>query len=104
MFDLLVNKSAPNKETIDAVVNSIRQEGGSLDEDDLNGSFDEDHEYDKEARLSAASKKKNGLSWKDAGPLGKLYAIVAYIRSSELLYNEFLNAVGRIIPIDNDTQ
>jgi ribosomal protein L37AE/L43A len=95
---------APDKETIDAVVNSIRQEGGSLDEDDLNGSFDEDHEYDEEARLSAASKKKNGLSWKDAGPLGKLHAIVAYMRSSELLYNEFLNAVGRMIPMDNDTR
>jgi hypothetical protein len=84
-------------------VNSIRQEGGSLDEDDLNGSFDEDHEYDEEARLSAASKKKNRLSWKDAGLLRKLHAIVAYIRSSELLYNEFLNAVGYMILIDNDT-
>ena len=84
-------------------MNSIRQEGGSLDEDDLNSSFDKDHEYDEEARLSAALKKKNRLSWKDARLLGKLHAIVAYIRSLELLYNEFLNAVGCIILIDNDT-
>lgn len=37
-----------------------------------------------------------------SGPLRKLHAIVAYMRSSELLYNEFLDAVGRMIPTDND--
>ncbi|EKG18644.1 hypothetical protein MPH_04117 [Macrophomina phaseolina MS6] len=73
-----------DKETIDAVVKEIRQEAESGDEDDLNGSSDEGIEYDEEVRLSALSKKKK-LSWKDIGPLGKLHAIVAYMRASELL-------------------
>ncbi|EKG08972.1 HAT domain-containing protein [Macrophomina phaseolina MS6] len=94
---------ASDKETIDAVVKEIRQEAESGDEDDLNGSSDEGIEYDEEVRLSALSKKKR-LSWRDVGPLGKLHAIVAYMRASELLYNEFLAAAGRMIPMDNDTR
>ncbi|KAF1963225.1 hypothetical protein CC80DRAFT_399572, partial [Byssothecium circinans] len=79
---------APDKETINAVENKIRQEAESEDKDDPN----------------STSKKKKGLSWKDARPLRKLHAIIAYMRSSELLYNEFLNAIGRMIPMDNDTR
>ena len=52
----------------------------------------------------AASKKKKRPSWKDAGQLGRLHLIVAYMRASELLYNEFLDAAGRIVPMNNDTR
>lgn len=81
----------------------VRQEAGSDEVDDINGGLDEGVEYDKEVRLSALLEKKR-LGWKDIRPLGKLYAIVAYMRASELLYNEFLAAAGRIIPMDNDTR
>ena len=93
---------APDKETIDAVVYEIRQEADVGDENDEE--VDEDDEYDEEARLAMVSKKKKRPCWKDIGPLGKLHAIVAYMRASELLYNEFLNAAGRMIPMDNDTR
>jgi hypothetical protein len=52
---------APDGETIDAVVNGIRQEVESKDEDDLNGSSDEDYEYDEEARLRQRQKRRRGL-------------------------------------------
>ena len=96
---------APDKETIDIVVNEVRQEAeaenGDVDEDE---DEDEDNEHDEEARLVMVLKKKKRKSWKDIGPLGKLHAIVAYMRASELLYNEFLDAAGRMIPMDNDTR
>ena len=84
---------------INAIVNKVREEADTenKDEDDAN-------EYDEEARLIALLKKKKKLSWKDIRPLGKLYGIIIYIRASELLYNEFLDAAGRIILIDNDTR
>lgn len=99
---------APDKETIDAVVDEVRQgsdasEGG--EEVDADVSCDEeDKGEDEEDKLAAVSKKKKSRSWKDIGPLGKLHAIVAYMRASELLYNEFLDAAGRTIPMDNDTR
>lgn len=69
-----------------------------------NGSSDKNYEYDEEATLSAASRKTKELGWEDAGPLRKLHAIATYMRSSKLLYNESLGAVGRMIPMGNDTR
>lgn len=97
----------PDKETIDAVVDEVRRgsdaSGGDDADADLN-SDEEDEGEDEENKLAAVSKKKKSRSWKDIGPLGKLHAIVAYMRASELLYNEFLDAAGRTIPMDNDTR
>ncbi len=84
---------------IDAVINKVREEANTKNKDKDNA-----NEYDEEVRLTALLKKKKKLSWKDIRPLGKLYGIIIYIRASELLYNEFLNAAGRMIPIDNDTR
>ena len=100
---------APDKETIDVVVDEVRRgssnAGQGGDEMDADGDRDEDDETeDEENKLVTASKKKKRRSWKDIGPLGKLHVIVAYMRASELLYNEFLDAAGRAIPMDNDTR
>ena len=99
---------APDKETIDVVVDEVRRgsnAGQGGDEMDADDNRDEDDEgEDEENKLVAISKRKKRRSWKDIRPLGKLHAIVAYIRASELLYNEFLDAAGRMIPMDNDTR
>ncbi len=99
---------APDKETIDSVVDEVRRgsaTGPDGNEADVYGDPDEDGEQeDEENKLAAMSRKRQRRSWKDIGPLGKLHAIVAYMRASELLYNEFLNAAGRMIPMDNDTR
>ncbi|KID81254.1 transposase-like protein [Metarhizium guizhouense ARSEF 977] len=99
---------APDKETIDAVVDEVRRgssAGRSGDETNVDDDRDEEDEReDEENRLVAVSRKKKRRSWKDIGPLGKLHMIVAHMRASELLYNEFLDAAGRMIPMDNDTR
>ncbi|KID93617.1 transposase-like protein, partial [Metarhizium majus ARSEF 297] len=102
---------APDKETIDAVVTEARRgsKARARDASDHKGDSDEeanedDERDDEETRLAAASRKKKRPSWKDIGPLGKLHAIVAHMRASELLYDEFHSAAGRMIPMDNDTR
>ncbi|KAM3526955.1 hypothetical protein MY4038_006571 [Beauveria bassiana] len=99
---------APDKETIDLVVDEVRR-GSTAGPDgkapDGDGEPDEDgEEGDEENKLAAMSRKRKRRSWKDIGPLGKLHAIVAHTRASELLYNEFLDGAGRMIPMDNDTR
>ncbi|KAM3448360.1 hypothetical protein NHJ6243_010115 [Beauveria neobassiana] len=99
---------APDKETIDLVVDEVRR-GSTAGPDgkapDGDGEPDEDgEEGDEEKKLAAMSRKRKRRSWKDIGPLGKLHAIVAHTRASELLYNEFLDGAGRMIPMDNDTR
>jgi hypothetical protein len=104
---------APDKETIDAVVNDVRRgsranvgaDGASHHKRDSDEEVSEDDERgDEETKLAAASRKKKRRSWKDIGPLGKLHVIVAHMRSSELRYDEFHSAAGRMIPMDNDTR
>ena len=98
---------ASDKETIDAVVKEVRQEAKARDVNNLTTSSDEEvdeDDEDEEVRLATVSKGKKRPSWKDIGPLGKLHTIVAYMRASELLYNEFLDVAGRMIPMDNDTR
>jgi hypothetical protein len=106
---------APDKETIDAVVNEVRRgsranvgaeaEGAShhtrVSDDEVS---EDDERGDEETKLAAASRKKKRRSWKDIGPLGKLHVIVAHMRASELRYDEFHSAAGRMIPMDNDTR
>jgi hypothetical protein len=63
---------APDRETIDVVVNKTRQETEVEDEDDLNSSSegDENGEYvctmnsKRQARSVVASKKKRPMGWK----------------------------------------
>ena len=90
---------APDKEMINAVINKVREEADTENEDE-----DDTNKHDEEARLAALLKKKKKLSQKDIRPLGKLHRIIAYMRALELLYNEFLDTAGRIILMDNDTQ
>jgi hypothetical protein len=45
-----------------------------------------------------------GASWLSIGPLGKLHNIAVYIRSSELLYNEWIDLTGGALGLDNDTR
>lgn len=92
---------APDKATIDKIIAEISEEA----EEEYNSDEeveDSDDTYDATAKLARASKKK--ACWRDIGPLGKLHAIIAYMRSSELLYDEFHELAGRVVPLDNDTR
>ncbi len=99
---------APDKEAIDLVVDEVRRGStagpGGNEADGDSDSVEDDEGEDEENKLAAMSRKREKRSWKDIGPLGKLHAIVAYMRASELLYNEFLDAAGRMVPMDNDTR
>lgn len=93
---------------INAVINKIRQEKTKTEnKNNLNSNCDkkaDKDEFDEETRLVTVLKKKKRLSQKNIRSLRKLYMIIIYIRASELLYNKFLNAAGRMISIDNNTQ
>jgi hypothetical protein len=61
--------------------------------------------YDeKERRGEIGDKEERRVLFRLIGPLGQLYNIIVYIRGSSGRTKEFLELVGRMIPLDNRTR
>lgn len=58
----------------------------------------------KSSNLDTEDKAELALQWRHLGSLGKLHNINVWSRASTERYNEFVAAVGRAIPLDNDTR
>jgi hypothetical protein len=61
-------------------------------------------DYNEDVQVEDEIVNKSKDSWIKVGALHKLHIIIILIRSSELLYQEFLEQTGQSIPLNNNTK
>jgi len=58
----------------------------------------------KDSVLNMKDRQEIARKWRRLGSLGKLHNINIWARASTERYNDFVEAIGRAIPLDNDTR
>ena len=93
--------------TVQAFLFGSRKESGedrADEEDAINLAIHEVAQLSKDSNLDNKDKQELGREWRRLGSLGKLHNINVWARASTERYNSIVAAIGRAIPLDNDTR
>ena len=74
------------------------------EEDAIHLAIQEVAQLSKDSNMDTRDKQELAREWRRLGSLGKLHNLNVWARASTERYNDFVAAIGRAIPLDNDTR
>ena len=93
----VLRKVLEDKEAVDAAFKDAREKLEA--ESDL-----ENNQIEELLAKRFKKGKASKFTYREIGPLGKVYNVVVHIRSSNARYNGFVATALRALPMDNDTR